>query len=227
MRVYILILFFPILGFTQTNLQSDISSKVSGQPSNYGSSFFYNPPNKVILGSYYLFDEWNNNGIIETISGDRFLVKKINLNMSRNAFEAKGENDSIFSFNFNNIDKVIVNDKVFKNYYYNEDNRVYQVVYENDSFSILKGFSVKLISRSGNPMINRENDRYVRKKKYFLRNKKGKTIKYFKLNRRSINKLFTNINKSQIEVDNFISENELSFKDDEDVSKLLNYIFER
>ena len=34
--------------------------------------------------------------------------------MSRNAFEAKGENDSIFSFNFNNIDKVIVNDQVFK-----------------------------------------------------------------------------------------------------------------
>ena len=61
-------------------------------------------------------------------------------------------------------------------------------------------------------MINRENDRYVRKKKYFLRNKKSKTIKYFKLNRRSINKLFTNINKSQIEIDSFISENELSFE---------------
>ena len=107
MRVCFLILFLPIIGFTQTNLQSDISSKVSGQPSNYGSSFFYNPPNKVILGSYYLFDEWNNNGIIETISGDRFLVKKINLNMSRNAFEAKNENDSIFSFNFNNIKQII------------------------------------------------------------------------------------------------------------------------
>ena len=147
--------------------------------------------------------------------------------MSRNAFEAKGENDSIFSFNFNNIDKVIVNDMVFKNYYYNEDNRVYQIVYENDSFSILKGFSVKLVSRSGNPMINRENDRYVRKKKYFLRNKKSKTIKYFKLNRRSINKLFTNINKSQIDIDSFISENELSFKDEKDVSRILDYVFEK
>ena len=104
---------------------------------------------------------------------------------------------------------------------------MYQVVYENNSFSLLKGFSVKLVSRSGNPMINRENDRYVRKKKYFLRNKKSKTIKYFKLNRRSISKLFINVNKTQIEVDSFISVNELSFKDEKDVSKLLDYIFDK
>ena len=55
---------------------------MTGETTNFGTSFFYNQPNKVILGSAYLFDEWNNDGEIQTLTGERFLVRNINLNIS-------------------------------------------------------------------------------------------------------------------------------------------------
>ena len=98
--IFILILLASNLIFTQTNLGTDFNALGSNASSDFGTSFFYNQPSKVILGSAYLFDKWNNDGEIQTITGERFLVRNINLNISRNAFEAKiNDNDSIFSFN--------------------------------------------------------------------------------------------------------------------------------
>jgi len=175
----------------QTNLGTDFNALGSNASSDFGTSFFYNQPNKFIIGSAYLFDEWNNDGEIQTLTGERFLVRNINLNISRNAFEAKiNDNDSIFSFTFNNIKQIIINGKSYKNYYYNEDNRVYELVYSGNNFTLLKGFNVKLVTGSGNPMVNRSNDKYVKKESYFIRSNSEKTIENFKMNKRSLNRLF-------------------------------------
>lgn len=211
---------------SQTNSQTDFRSALSGEATNFGTSFFYNQPSKVILGSAYLFDEWNNDGEIQTLTGERFLVRNINLNISRNAFEAKvNDNDSIFSFNFNNIKQIIINNKYYKNYFYNEDNRVYELVYTGDTFSILKGFSVKLVTGSGNPMVNRSNDKYVKKESYFIRSTDKKTIESFKMNKRSLNKLFENSFKDVSRILAFIDSANLSYKDEKDVIRMLEYAF--
>ena len=211
---------------SQTNSQTDFRSALSGESSNFGTSFFYNQPSKVILGSAYLFDEWNNDGEIQTLTGERFLVRNINLNISRNAFEAKvNDNDSIFSFNFNNIKQIIINNKYYKNYFYNEDNRVYELVYTGNTFSILKGFSVKLVTGSGNPMVNRSNDKYVKKESYFIRSTDKKTIESFKMNKRSLNKLFENSFKDVSRILAFIDSANLSYKDEKDVIRMLEYAF--
>ena len=174
--IFILIYLVSNFIFSQTNSQTDFRSALTGETTNFGTSFFYNQPSKVILGSAYLFDvttgnllqkltapdgaefdrfgrsvslsgnralvgsfldddngtnsgsaylfdEWNNDGEIQTLTGARFLVRNINLNISRNAFEAKiNDNDSIFSFTFNNIKQIIINGKSYKNYFFNEDN---------------------------------------------------------------------------------------------------------
>jgi len=212
---------------SQTNLQTDFRSALTGETTNFGTSFFYNPPNKVILGSAYLFDEWNNDGEIQTISGERFLIKNINLNVSRNAFEAKiNNNDSIFSFNFNNIDKIIINGKQYKNYYYNDNNRVYELVYSSETFSILKGFSIKLVTGSGNPMVNRSNDKYVKKESFFIRYNSKKIIEGFKLNKRSLNKLFDKNSIDPDKIQSFIEASDLSYKEEEDVIKILKLAFD-
>ena len=227
MRIIIItILLFSKCIFSQTNSQVDFRSGLDGQGTNFGSSFFYNQPSKVILGSAYLFDEWNNNGEIQTITGERFLIRNINLNISRNAFEAKvNDNDSIFSFNFNNIKQLIINGKVYKNYFYNEDNRVYEIIYSDNNFSILKGFSIKLVTGSGNPMLNRSNDKYVQKQSYFFRSEENGIIESFKLNKRSLNKLFQSSSKDLNRIQSYLESNNLSYKSEKDVIRLLGFVF--
>ncbi len=228
MRILLLSIFLiSNIVLSQTNSQTDFRSALTGETTNFGTSFFYNQPNKVILGSAYLFDEWNNDGEIQTLTGERFLVRNINLNISRNAFEAKiNDNDSIFSFNFNNIKQIIINGKNYKNYFYNEDNRVYELVYTGKTFSILKGFTVKLVTGSGNPMVNRSNDKYVKKESYFIRSSETKVIESFKMNRRSLNKLFENSFKDVGRILAFIDSGNLSYKDEKDVIRMLEFAFE-
>ena len=228
MRIFLitLLLLFSKFIFSQTSSQIDFRSGLDSQGANFGSSFFYNQPSKVILGSAYLFDEWNNNGEIQTITGERFLIRNINLNISRNAFEAKvNDNDSIFSFNFNNIKQLIINGKVYKNYFYNEDNRVYEIIYSDNNFSILKGFSIKLVTGSGNPMLNRSNDKYVQKQSYFLRSEENGIIESFKLNKRSLNKLFQSSSKDLNRIQSYLESNNLSYKSEKDVIRLLGFVF--
>ena len=229
MRIIITLIFLSSnLILCQTNTQTDFRSALTGETTNFGTSFFYNQPSKVILGSAYLFDQWNNDGEIQTLTGERFLVRNINLNISRNAFEAKiNDNDSIFSFNFNNIKQIIINGKYYKNYFFNEDNRVYELVYSGNSFSILKGFTVKLVTGSGNPMVNRSNDKYVKKESYFIRSNDKKTIESFKMNKRSLNKLFENNLKDVSRIQAFIDSGNLSYKDEKDVIRMLEFAFDK
>tara|TARA_A100001234_G_scaffold50101_1_gene42023 strand:- start:2591 stop:3280 length:690 start_codon:yes stop_codon:yes gene_type:complete len=229
MRILLTLIFlFSNFVLSQTNTQTDFRSALTGESTNFGTSFFYNQPSKVILGSAYLFDEWNNDGEIQTLTGERFLVRNINLNISRNAFEAKiNDNDSIFSFNFNNIKQIIINGKYYKNYFNNEDNRVYELVYSGKTFSLLKGFTVKLVTGSGNPMVNRSNDKYVKKESYFIRSTDKKTIESFKMNKRSLNKLFENNLKDVSRILAFIDSSNLSYKDEKDVIRMLEFAFDK
>ena len=225
--IFTLIVLASNVVIAQTNLGTDFNALGSNASSDFGTSFFYNQPNKFIIGSAYLFEEWNNDAEIQTLTGERFLVKNINLNISRNAFEAKiNDNDSIFSFTFNNIKQIIINGKSYKNYYYNEDNRVYELIYSGKNFTLLKGFDVKLVTGSGNPMVNRSNDKYVRKESYFIRSKSEKTIENFKMNKRSLNRLFE---KSAVDLNRilgFIDSGNLSYKDEKDVISMLEFAFD-
>ena len=225
--IFTLIVLASNVIIAQTNLGTDFNALGSNASSDFGTSFFYNQPNKFIIGSAYLFEEWNNNAEIQTLTGERFLVRNINLNISRNAFEAKiNDNDSIFSFTFNNIKQIIINGKSYKNYYYNEDNRVYELIFSGKNFTLLKGFDVKLVTGSGNPMVNRSNDKYVKKESYFIRSKSEKTIENFKMNKRSLNRLFE---KSAVDLNRilgFIDSGNLSYKDEKDVISMLEFAFD-
>lgn len=207
--------------YSQTNFNAGLS--MGGNDTNFGSSFFYNTRN-IVLGSVYLFDEWNNSAEIHTLSNEKFLVRNINLNINRNAFEAKlTDSDSIFSFNFNNIRHIVINDKIYKNYYYNDDNRVYEIIYQSNKFSIMKGFSIKVVSSSGNPMVNRSNDKYARFSSYFI--KRNNSIKPFKLRKRSIYNLLDNDKNVISRLESYMSNKNLSYKREKDVVQILDYVF--
>jgi hypothetical protein len=194
-----------------------------GNDMSYGSSMTFYNPKRFIEGTYHLFENWNNTATIYTISDEKFLVKRINLNLTRNSFEAKiSDSDSIFSFTFNNIEKIIINNKTYKNYYYNDNNRVYEMLFDTDKYKFLKGFKVKLITGSANPMVNRPNDKYVRGEEYFIMIN-GSISPLKKLKKKFIYKLLDLNNLYTSKLDAFIELNLLSLKKEEDIVKLLDY----
>ena len=189
---------------------------------SFGSSMMFYNPKRYIEGTIHLFEDWNNTAVIHTLSDDKFLVKRVNLNLKRNSFEAKlNDSDSIFSFTFNNIKKIVIDNKIYKNFYYDDDNRVYEMLYDTDEYKFMKGFDVKLISGSANPMVNRPNDKYVRGEEFFLmlngsinpiKLKKKSIYRYLKMNK---------LNTSKLDI--FIESNSLSLKRINDIIKVLEY----
>ena len=223
-------LFLVSLSFSQTSsveaggsqAMENYAQLASGNGASFGNSMMFYNAKRYIDGTVHLFESWNNTAVIHTISDEKFLVKRVNLNLKRNSFEAKmNDSDSIFSFTFNNIKKIVINNKIYKNFYYDDDNRVYEMLYDTDEYKFMKGFEVKLISGSANPMVNRPNDRYVRGEEYFMM--LNGSISPTKLKRKSIFRLLKLDKSATSKMDMFIESNSLSLKKVDDIIKILEY----
>lgn len=190
--------------------------------SSYGSSTYFYNPKRLVDGSVHLFKRWENIAVIFTIDNQKFRIRNINLNIERNTFESKISEDSIFSFSFNNIDKFVVNNKIFKNYYYNHDNRIFEIIFESEEFTIMKGHRIHLVEGSTNPMVNRNNDKYVQKSSYYL--KIGDKIKSFKLTKKGILKLVSSDKARATKMEQYINDNKLSYKNEYDVKRMLAFV---
>ena len=114
-----------------------------------------------------------------------------------------------------------MNNREFKNYYYNDDNRVYEIIYESDKFTLMKGFKVSVVEGSANPMLNRSADRYIRKESHFI--KEGDKIKPFKLKKSKILKLVNGDEEKAANIEAYVDANNLSFKKEYDVQRILEY----
>jgi len=161
-----------LLAQTNNNVENnsaDVFGKVGNSATSYGSpsATFFNPARRV-EGSVYLFDKWTNQGVIHTSDSQKFSLKNINLNIERSTFESKISEDSIFTFNFNNIDRILINNRVFKNYYYDGTNRIFEVIYDSGKLVLLKGYKIQLVKGSPNPMLNRSTDINVQTEFYFV-----------------------------------------------------------
>lgn len=185
------------------------------------SSIVYNPP-RPIDGTVYLFDSWNNNTLIVTTTQEKAirLNSNINFNTKRNAFESKMDSETIFTFDFTNIEKIIINKRVFKNIYSPVDGgyRIFEVIAESKDFEIYKDYSIDIKEGNPNPQLGRANDKYIMRDNYYV--KKGKSFKKFKLKKSEILKVAGS--KSSI-VEQYAKDNNLNFKNERDVQKIMSY----
>jgi len=77
------------------NALNNLNDKlISGN--SFGSSMMFYNPKRQIDGKFHLYENWNNTAIIHTLSDDKFLVKRVNLNLQRNSFESKMNNSDLF-----------------------------------------------------------------------------------------------------------------------------------
>jgi len=204
------------------NNGAQVFGNVASSSRSYGSTsgVFINPAKKA-QGSVHLFKDWNNVAVIHSSDDQRFSLKNINLNIERNMFESKISEDSIFTFNFNNIDRFVINNRVFRNYYYDGTNRIFEVIYDSGKITLLKGYKIQLVKGSPNPMLNRSTDKNVQKEFYFL--KEGSSINSFRLKKKSILALMSSEQAKSAE--KYAKDNRLSFNDDADINRILTQGF--
>lgn len=210
-----------LFGQTNNNVENNsgvVFGKVGNSATSYGSasSTFFNPARRV-EGSVHLFKDWSNQAVIHTTDAQKFSLRNINLNIERNTFESKVSEDTIFTFNFNNIDRFVINNRVFKNQYYNGDNRVFEIIYDSGNITLLKGYKIQLVKGSPNPMLNRSTDRNVQKEFYFL--KEGNNIKPYRLKKKNILALMSSDQAKVAE--KYAKDNNLSYNEDADINRIL------
>ncbi len=184
-----------------------------------GNGVIYNPP-RGIEGSVYVFDNWRNSAIIETSEDKRYKVRSVNFNAKTNAVEARINGDSVFTFDYTNIDRIVINNRSFKNEYSPVEGgyRVFEVIAETDDFAIYKDYVLDIKEGNPNPMLVQTNDKYIMRDNYYM--KKGRSFKKIKLRKSSVLRLAGN---KADELEAFAKENRLSFKKEADLQKLARY----
>jgi hypothetical protein len=95
------------------------------------------------------------------------------------------------------------------------------MLFDSDKYKLMKGFKVKLIAGSANPLVNRPNDKYVRSEDFFIMI--NGAINPLKLKRKSLYKILNVDNATSAVLDGYVSSNSLSLKNINDVITLLEY----
>jgi hypothetical protein len=148
-------------------------------------------------------------------------MENINYNIENDQFFTKIENDSVFIYTFETIDKISIKNREFKEIYdpYLNKESVFEIINEGDNISLFKKHTVRFIAGSDNPMVNRSSSIFKQKQRYYI--EQGKKISKLNLKKSSILNLFDT--KSRIKVKDYIRDNKLSLKKEYDLKKLLYF----
>lgn len=191
---------------------------------NIGStSVVLNPPTKV-QGAVHLFPSWRNTGVF-TVTGldKKLLIRNINYNLRRQVFESKMGRDSIFTFNLDNVEELLINQREFRNMFVPGERgyRLFEIIFESEEFAILKSHYLTINEGSDNPMVNRPS-RYVQNEDYYI--KRGNSYKPFRMRKKDVLRAAGNQADA---VEEFADEQDLSFKEDQDVKRMLTEIINK
>lgn len=237
LRTYIIILFFALTinGIAQTNLSTNSLGGSSGESASlfsglkavdYGRNDFGSKGN--IEGTTYLFKNWNNSSSIW--QGDKiFNLDSLNYNLQTESFEFKLNKDSVFIIGPDkNINKVVINNHVFKTYQENDSNQnaFYEVIWENNDMSLLVEYNLIIKDGSIDPLTKNyiTPKQYDSEEAYFIFNpNEEEKIHAIKLKKSDVLKL---IDESYVnEIKAFAKKRKLKYKEISDIKEILTYYY--
>lgn len=182
--------------------------------------------NKNIEGSVYLFKSWNNLAKI-WLNDKIFNIDLINYNLQNERFEIKLNNDSILIVNpmATKVEKVIVNNSVFKSYYNKELFRdtFFEVIWFSDEYSLLSNYKLKITPGDINPLtktyINPK--KYIHNRSFYIKKSNDEQMTPIKLKKSEILKLIDDLYVN--EVKRFVKKRRLKYNKVSDVKDVLAY----
>ena len=225
--IFTLFFFVTSLIFSQTRNSPDNTTAYISIVESFSKALntigeagtFFNKPKKIV-GNIYVFEDWNTKSKL-VLNDKVYKLKKINLNILTDKFEAKVGKDSMFAFNSSNIDYIIINNRKFKSF--NDvkkgGDRNFELIYDGDELKLLKGYEVGVRYNDPDPLMIKKNvDNYFTTKTYYI--KRGEDIKQIKLKKKNILNVFGS--KASV-VDKFVKEKKLSYKKEKDLNKIFIY----
>lgn len=165
----------------------------------------------------HMFPDWQNQGVIY-MDGKEYRIRNINLNVTDNTIDSKVKK-KYFIYKSTLIDSISINDRNFKRL----GRSFYEVLLEKKDNLFLKKFDSKQLESKSNRLggtIVRTSK--ILKFKYLIQSN-NEFIK-IELNKKSILGLFED--KQDILL-NYVKEEKLSYKKEEDLVKILNFMFDK
>ena len=176
---------------------------------------------RMTEGSAYYFENWNTESTIYIKDKGRVKIEKVNINLFDNTLEAIYDDNSVFTFNSDNLLKIVINAKVFRIFEINNEPKILEQFFKGD-FSIYRHYSVIYTEGSANPMLSRKTNKFIKKAKYYLYRDDKLTM--VKMTKKSFAKLLHSEKVSPEAILNHIKENKLSINKEDDLIQVLNFI---
>lgn len=186
----------------------------------YDLGLAFSNPDFITEGSPYFFENWDTKGIIYTKSDGIFKLEKVNINVYSNTLVALYEDSSVFTFDSQNLVKIVINDKVFRVFEIEDEYKFYESIY-SDGHAVYSLHSALFSEGSVNPLHNRKTNKYIRKQQYYLY-QNNELIK-FKVSKKALAKQLATDEVSAQSIVKYIEEAKLSLKNEADVIKVLNF----
>ncbi|GGG42305.1 hypothetical protein [Bizionia arctica] len=228
MNKYLVILFALTVNFTFSQAGSNISGGSYGNSSSFTGNGIWvknSEANTNLKGSPYLFDSWtSSSALIYSADNRAYKFNNLNYNVRLERFEAKFSEDSILAFNPKNIDKIVIHNRTFKRYLDNEfqRNSYFEELVVTNSVIILRKFEIGIKEGVVNPLTHQKttDDEMIVKEKYYYTTD-GENLKFIQLKKSSILKTL-DADKRDL-VKEYAKENKLSFKEINELKKILEY----
>lgn len=183
------------------------------------------PVNTESSGSFYLYKDWKNRGVIYLKNKTTLKLNSLNYNTFTDMFEAKVSADSSFSFSRESTDSIALNNKIFKVLPKSgsEVNGYVEILSDENNMLFIKKYSSVLEKAKPNALSGNYDfpDKIVVEENYYIKRDYG--FVPVSLNKRSLVKLFNSYEK---EVKQFVNENKLSFKKESDVVSIVKFVSE-
>ncbi|MCB0462132.1 MAG: hypothetical protein R2816_08380 [Flavobacteriaceae bacterium] len=176
---------------------------------------------RITEGSAYYFEDWNTEGTIYLKEEGRVKLEKVNINLYDSKLEAIYDENNVFTFDSENLVKIVINDKVFRTFEINKELKILELIF-NGEFSIYRYYSVIYRKGEANPMLSRTTNKYIKKAKYYVYRDSELTL--LKMTKKQLANQLQSDKVGEDSILEFIKQNKLSLNDEADLLQVFEFV---